>query len=837
MNKYNILAIGILLLFIQVPIQAQAPAKWTSADIHQKIKKLNVLGSVLYVAAHPDDENTRFISFMANEKKAETAYLSLTRGDGGQNLIGTEIRDLLGVLRTQELMSARKIDGGNQFFTRANDFGYSKHPDETFDIWNKEEVFSDVIMTIRKFQPDIIVNRFNHRTPGTTHGHHTGSAMLGLEAFNKSGDKNIYPEQLSLYPAYKAERIFFNTSWWFYGSKEKFEKADKTNLFTEDIGVFYPLKGKSNSEIATESRSEHRCQGMGRSTYRGGETEHLELLDGSRPELKNDIFSGINTTWTRLKGGEKIGKIITGVDKNFDHSAPYKSTDQLILAYTAIQKLEEGIWKDRKLKEIKDIIVACSGLYLDVNSSNRTLAPGDQATLNLEAINRSPINWTLNGISSSTTGVDTSFVGKLFYNNNISFEKGFSIPEDSDYSAAYWLREKGTLGMYKVKDKSLIGLPQSPDPIEVTFHLSVNGSDLSITRPLVYKTSDPVKGEVYDPFEILPPVFSESKEETVIFKPGQKRTVRVEVTAGKKNLKGTLIPCFDKAWNITPAKIDFELASKDEKAYFDIEVTAPIQQSVSKISYIVEVDGKSYTDKLVKIEYGHIPTQLVLQGNEINAICIDIKSVGNRVAYIMGAGDKVPEALNAIGYQVDIIEEESIRAEVLEKYQAVIVGIRAYNVMDNMKFHHKILMEYVNNGGTVVSQYNTRHRLNADNVGPYPIKLSRKRVTDEYAPVKILAKDHPIMNYPNKITEKDFEGWVQERGLYFPEEWDEAYTALISSSDKGEDPLTGGLLVAEYGEGHFVYTGYSFFRELPAGVPGAYRLFANLISYGQENQP
>ena len=816
---------------------AQAPTKWTSSEIQHHIEKLGFLGSVLYVAAHPDDENTRLISYMANEKKAETAYLSLTRGDGGQNLIGTEIQELLGVLRTQELLAARRIDGGKQFFSRANDFGYSKHPDETFDIWNKEEVLSDVVMTIRKFQPDIIINRFDHRSPGTTHGHHTGSAMLGVEAFSKSGDSKAYPEQLATYPTHQASRIFFNTSWWFYGSREKFAKADKTNLFTADIGVYYPLKGKSNSEIAAESRSQHKCQGFGSTGRRGESIEYMEWLDGSRPTAKDDVFAGIDTSWDRVDKSGKIKNMVQELTRDFNPSKPYLSTAQLLEIQTAIKALESSVWKDRKLAEVNTLLTACSGLYLDVYTNQMSLAPGQKTAVEIEAINRSPEKWMLKAITSDPAGITINVNKALDNNIGQSFEEEYMIPTSSKYSAAYWLRKEGTLGMYKVEDKSLIGLPETPDPVVFTFELTNGTNSVIITRPLVYKKGDPVKGEVYEPFDILAPAYAEVKNETVIFRPGQTQTMRVEVMAGKDNVKGTLIPCYDDKWKVTPEKIPFELDSKNEKLYVDLEVTAPNVQDPSKMVFMLEVDGESYTDKLVKIAYDHIPTQQVLQSNEINAICIDIKSVGNRVAYIMGASDKVPEALRAIGYIVDEIKEEDIRAEVLHQYPAVIVGIRAYNVLDNMKFHHKVLMEYVENGGTVVTQYNTSRRLKAEQLGPYPFKLSRKRVTDEYAAVKILDPDHPILNYPNKITEKDFENWVQERGLYFPDEWDSNYTPLLSSADVGEDGLQGGLLVADYGKGKFVYTGYSFFRELPAGVPGAYRLFANLISYGQQNRP
>jgi len=336
-----------------ISTNAQAPVQPTSADLYEQIQKMQVLGSVLYVAAHPDDENTRMISYLANEKKVNTAYLSLTRGDGGQNLIGPEIRDLLGVIRTQELLKARSVDGGQQFFSRANDFGYSKNPEETLKIWDEEEVMADVVWAIRKFQPDVIINRFDHSGNRRTHGHHTSSAVLSHKAFDLVGNKEVYPEQLEHVNTWQPKRLFFNTSWWFFGSREKFAKADKSDMLSVDVGVYYPMKGKSNNEIAAESRSMHKCQGFGSTGKRGSEQEYLKLLKGEMPKDKSSIFEGINTTWTRVKGGESIGQVIGNVDAEFKHENPAASIPQLMAAYQMIQGLPDGYWKSVKLKDIK----------------------------------------------------------------------------------------------------------------------------------------------------------------------------------------------------------------------------------------------------------------------------------------------------------------------------------------------------------------------------------------------------------------------------------------------------------------------------------------------------
>ncbi|MFT5848917.1 PIG-L family deacetylase, partial [Psychroserpens sp.] len=379
-------------------ITAQQPKKPTSSEIHESIKKLNFLGSVLYVAAHPDDENTRLISYMSNDVKARTAYLSLTRGDGGQNLVGPEIRELLGVIRTQELLAARGTDGGEQLFTRANDFGYSKHPDETLAIWNKKEVLSDVVLAIRQFQPDVIINRFNHRTPGTTHGHHTSSAMLSVEAFDLVGDKNAYPKQLSRTNIWQPQRLFFNTSWWFYGSRENFEKADKSNLLAVDTGVYFPSSGLSNPEIAALSRSQHKSQGFGSTGSRGSQIEYIEIIKGDLPTDKTNIFEGIDTSWNRVEGGKAIGDILYAVEKNYDFKNPSASIPELMRAYLAIQNLENTHWKNIKTNEVKNIIAACAGLYLEVTANSNHATAGAVIDLNLEVINRSNSKIVLSSI-------------------------------------------------------------------------------------------------------------------------------------------------------------------------------------------------------------------------------------------------------------------------------------------------------------------------------------------------------------------------------------------------------------------------------------------------------
>ena len=825
----------IILLFLLITYQfsnAQNPEKLNSSEIFESIQKLNFLGSVLYFAAHPDDENTRLISYFSNKVHARTAYLSLTRGDGGQNLIGPEIRELLGVIRTEELLAARKIDGGEQFFSRANDFGYSKTPKETLAIWNEDEIRRDVIKTIRKFQPDIIINRFDHRTPGSTHGHHTTSAMLSVEAFDKAANKDVYPEQLENFSTWQPKRLFFNTSWWFYGSQEKFEAADKSNFLNYDIGTYYPTRGMSNSEIASLSRSEHKSQGFGNTTERGKSTEYIELIKGDFPE-NGDIFAGINTTWSRVKGGKKIGKILAEVEENYNFENPSESLPQLMEAYQLIQQLENKHWRVIKTEEIIHIITACAGLYLEANTSSEFATKNSAIKINLEATNRSSAKIQLEKISFSNLNEEVQINSTL--TNNEPFYKSISakIPSSINYTNPYWLNAPSSLGMYAVENESLIGLPETPAPIQAEFVLKIDRENISFTRDLVYKTNDPVDGEVFEPLAIVPEVSVALENSTLIFKDNQPKQVNVKVTAYKNDLNGKLSLDLPKNWQVSPQSTEVNLAQKGASQTFTFTLTPPENDNEAFIKPVFQDGEELFSKEVNVISYDHIPQQTVMLPAKTKVIKLNIQKKGNKIAYIQGAGDVVPESLQAIGYDVELLKPSEITTAKLQDFDAVVIGIRAYNTQDELTFKQETLFNYVKNGGTMVVQYNKHRGLITENIAPYPLRLSYDRVTDEFSKVNFLAKDHPVLNTPNKITKKDFEGWVQERGLYFPDEWSEEFTPILGMKDEGEEELKGSLLVANYGKGHYVYTGLSFFREFPAGVSGAYKLFANLLSLGK----
>lgn len=806
---------SIFIFVFSITMCAQAPQKLSSVEIYDQVQKLNFLGKVLYVAAHPDDENTKLITYFSNYYHAQTAYLSLTRGDGGQNLIGTELREKLGAIRTQELLAARRIDGGEQFFTRANDFGFSKEPNETFSIWNKNEVMEDVIQVIETFRPDIIVNRFSHNTPGTTHGHHTASAMLSLEAYDLV--------------KYKPKRIFFNTSWWFYGSQEAFDAADKSNLLAINSNVFYPLKGKSNNEIAALSRSQHKCQGFGTLGSRGDEIEYLELLKGDLPSNTN-LFEGIDTSWNRVKGGNEIGKILYEIEKNFNFGNPSVHIPNLIKAYDLIQNLEDSHWKEIKSKQIIKIIEACSGLFMEAVADTETTTKDSNFNINIEVINRSQSNAKLISVKALQLPLETKNA-VLKNNEKTSFQfKNVIIGENVDYSNLFWLKEKQTEGMYRVSDKSIRILPEVSSNFPVVFTIEIEGKPIEFVKNICYKFNNPDDGETYVPFTVLPSVTSSIEPKVVIFNATQPKEITVVVKTHKANISGKLSLDIPADWKVSPNEISFEIAAKNEDKKFTFTLYPTKKEITTKIKAKVEINNQTIDKELITIQYPHIPKQTILVPSESKIVKLNIETKGKNIGYIIGAGDEVNKNIENLGFTVTNINVNEITDDNLKRFDAIILGIRAFNVIDELKYKNKTLFNYVANGGNLIVQYNTTNNLVTKEIAPYNLELSRDRVTDENAKVTFLQPDHKVLNQPNKITSKDFEGWVQEQGLYYPNKWSSEFIPILASNDEGESSKTGGLVIAKYGKGNYIYTGLSFFRELPEGVSGAYRLLANLIA-------
>jgi len=832
MRPYRIVLLVFTSLIAMANLWAQSPKVSSAIDIYKGVQKLNTLASVLYIAAHPDDENTRLISYLSNHLDAQVGYLSITRGDGGQNLIGPELRDLLGVIRTQELLAARRIDGGEQFFTRANDFGYSKHPDEAFAIWSKEAVIKDAVWVIRNFKPDVIINRFDHRTPGSTHGHHTGSAIASVEAFTLAADPNFAPEQLARTQTWSPYRQFFNTSWWFYGSEENFEKADKSKLVSFDIGSFDPKTGLSNNEIAAQASSQHLSQGFGRMSQRGSSTEYVELINGPL-QGNNDLFDGIDTSWNRVSGGKNIGKILSEVENNFNFQNPAVHLKQLLEAYQLILNLEDSHWRNIKTKEISKLIQACAGLYVDFKTTSPNASAGSEISVGLEIIARNTSDIVIE--EASVNGILLYKVQKqhLKENEDVSFDNTLFIPEDTTYSVPYWLTKTGTLGLYRVDDQALIGLPQTPRSLVGQVNLSVLGMPFQLQSDLTYHHALPDVGEIYQPFEIVPKVDVTLDSKSFLFADSNPQNLKLKITAHADNCSGEAGIRVPEGWIISPTISSFIIKNKGESLTLDYVLHPPSSSSEANLTAFANIDDQSFEHELLQINYTHIPVQTILRPSEAKAVRLDINTVPLKIAFIAGAGDVTVESLARVGLQSDVIQAADISPELLSNYNVVITGIRAYNTVDDLKFKQNDLLDFVKQGGTMLVQYNVNRGIVVDQLAPVPIELSRDRVTDEFSPVEILDPTSPLMSFPNQLSSKDFDGWVQERGLYFPSSWDSAFKALLRMNDPNEPPTDGSVLVTDYGKGHYIYTGLSFFRQFPESVPGAYRFFVNLISIGK----
>ena len=621
-------------------------------------------------------------------------------------------------------------------------------------------------------------------------------------------------------------------------------------VYTEDVIKLldnWPRKlGESVSEIAARSRSQHKSQGFGSAGRRGENIEQLELLEGDDNDREGDPFAGIDLSWGRVPGGAMIEDRVNQILRNYDYGDPAASVPALLELHAAIRSLDDpgaAYWREKKGGEVKEIIGHALGLYIGARADEAFVTPGDSLTVDLEVANRSGMDVELFDVYFDVPGarIDVAETDQTLVAPGVSSQEfSIQIPEGTATSGPYWLQQAASLGMYRVDEQQLIGRGESEDPVSAVIGLRVGNTLLSFRRPVRQSYTDPVRGEQQQPLEILPPVFAELSESSYLFTTSAATEVQVKVTAGRAGLSGTVEVCTPEGWAVRPERTDFTLERKGEERYFSFQLTPPEGQAQGMIVPLVRLDGneEGYTRKLVRIAHDHIPTQLADLDASAPVAKLDLRTAGEHIGYLPGAGDAIPQALTNIGYRVTTLDDAAITTGDLNRFDAIVVGIRAYNTLDRMPVYHPLLLEYVKEGGTLVVQYNTNRRLKVDQaeLGPYPLKLSRDRVTVEEAPVRILAADHPVLNYPNKITEADFEGWVQERGLYFPNEWDEAYTPILSSNDPGEPARDGGLLVAEYGEGHFVYTGYSFFRELPAGVPGAYRLFANLIGLGNSSR-
>ncbi len=813
-------------------------------EIKLALDKLNVLGSVLMIAAHPDDENTAVLAYWARGRKLETAYLSCTRGEGGQNLIGSEQGDLLGVIRTQELLAARRIDGAQQFFTRAIDFGFTKTPAETFEKWGREAILSDIVWVIRRYQPDAIVLRFSG-TPRDGHGQHQASAILGKEAYTAAADPARFPEQLQSVSAWQAKRLMWN-SFNFTPEQEK-EAAGVKGRIQVDAGVYDPILGKSYAEIAGISRSQHRSQAMGSPEKKGPSVNYFTPVGGAA--AKDDLFDGVDITWNRVPGGAKIAPILAKADTEFSPEHPEKTVPLLLQARPLIAELaaQKNAWGVRKLVELDEAIALCSGLWVDAEADRFAATPGGKVKVTLTAINRShaPVSDVSVKLTAASLEQNERLDGKLADNQPVTKAVEVLMPATSSYSQPFWLVKPHTANRYDIEDKQLIGRADALPVMTASFEVKAGDQKLLLVRPVRFRYVDRVQGELVRPLTVVPEVAIDLPEPVLVFTTAKTRKVPVILHANAASQQGNLHIEADQGWTVEPATIPFQLKADGEEQQTSFTLTpthfGPETGSPAHFRVYATVADKRIEAGLQVIAYEHIPAQTVFHPSDGMLRTAPLTVLSKKIGYIMGAGDEVPESLRQMGCEVVLLDESDLTGSDLSRFDAIVTGVRAYNLRADLRANQQRLLDYMQNGGTYIVQYNVaedrRFVPNApnvlDHVGPFPLTVSRDRVTVEEAPVEFLSMKGPILRSPNTITAKDFEGWIQERGLYFASKWDERYETVIATNDPGEKAMAGGMLYAKYGKGAYIFSSYAWFRQLPAGVPGAYRIFANMLSAGK----
>ena len=800
------------------------------SPILDDLRRFRVFATVLHVGAHPDDENTQLVAYLARGRAYRAAYLSVTRGDGGQNLLSGDLGERLGVARTQELLAARRIDGGQQFFTRALDYGFSKDVNEALSTWDHQQVLRDVVRVIRQFRPDVIVTVFSTQ-PGGTHGHHTASAVLATEAFKLAGDSTAFPDQLKTLKPWQPKRIF-------QGGRGGGQATVRV-----DIGGIDSATGESFASIAGRSRAMHKTQGFGQGGGGGGgrgggggpNLQGFILLDGA--PASNDIMDGIDTTWNRIPaGGADVAAMANDVMARFNPQDPSASVAALFAIRAKVATLQSDPVIEDKKRLLDRIIAECLDLTVETTIAQPELVPGEKMTLHerVTVTSRTAVSWT--GMRYPAVNATRQFAQPFHPAPTATFDAQDSIRANTPLTQPYWLREEGTAGMFRVDDASLIGRPESPPAFPVDYVFDVGGQPLVVPSEPVQASTASLPIEQQRTLAVISPAPMRFTSGVGLFAPGSTHPVSVELTASRAGVGGTLQLDAPASWKVSPVTQTFRLAGVGSHATVTFNVTAPAQDARAAITAHATIGGARYSTERVEINYAHIPFQLLQPRAKLNATALTVATRGKAAGYVPGAGDDIPEALTQLGYSVTTLSAANATPERLKGLDVVVIGIRAFNVRTDLDTLMPALFRYVEQGGTVVEQYNQNGNLKSRNFAPYPLQFTSasERITEENSPVTFLAPDHPALTAPNRITSADFDGWVQERGTYFPSQWDEHFTPILSMKDSSDPkPYTNSLLVAKYGSGYFVETGIVFFRELPAGVPGAFRLFANLLALGK----
>jgi LmbE family N-acetylglucosaminyl deacetylase len=884
--------------FILAPARAQRFLAG-EVEVRQALERLLTLGNVMMIGAHPDDDREVVLAYLARGRHVRTSYLSLTRGEGGQNLIGPEQGDELGIVRTQELLSSRRIDGAEQYFTRAIDFGFSKTAEETLTKWPRDKVLGDIVWNIRRFRPDVIILCFTG-TPRDGHGHHQVSAILGKEAFTAAADSSKFPEQLAYVQAWQTKRLMQNP----IGVQQADQKGDQKDKAEEqrleiDPGDYSPELGYSYGEIGGMSRSTNRSQGQGSAERKG--TQKSALITVAGDKATKDLFDGIDITWNRIPGGAPVGNILKRALDSFVPAHPEALLPALAQARPMLAALAQST-KDPlavdKLKELDETIALASGVWLEAQSNNSTVSPGGTLRVSITALVRSAAQVTLTGVKLSGTedAPALNLAPAVLVNNQPSqYTLNVKFPDNQPYSQPYWLDMPKDGNLYSVRDPRNIGNAENAPVLEAHFNVKIAGVELELVRPVQNRYVDQVYGELVRPLAVVPPVAVDLTEHSLVFADNKPRKIEVPVHSNVGKPAGDVRLEVPAGWKVEPASRHFELAGAGEQTTLAFDLTPPAAPAGGRFRAVAQVGNVRVATGTEVIQYPHIPIQTMFPAAEGSLVRADIRNLSKNVGYVMGAGDEVPPAMRQIGCNVTLLAAEDLTRGDLSRFDAIVTGVRAWNTRADLRANYQRLFDYASNGGTVVVQYaraeaagpagggggrgaanspanpqpatpappatgrggGGRGRAGApaapagaappptptgpidamafdpgplEHIGPYAIHISNDRVTVEEAPVSFPNPKLALLHTPNEITSADFDGWVQERGLNFADRWDARYQSVLESHDPGDDPKPGGMLYVKYGKGAYVFSAYDWFRELPAGVPGSYRVFANMLS-------
>jgi LmbE family N-acetylglucosaminyl deacetylase len=816
-SRATSLAFALLLPFTARVSAQPAPA----GEIEQGLRKLNEMGTVLMIGAHPDDERTNVLAYFARGRHMRAAYLASTRGEGGQNIIGPEQGAALGLIRTQELLDARRVDGAEQFFTRAIDFGFTKTAAETMQKWGHDRILADMVWVIRRYRPDIIVP-CHSGTPSDGHGQHQATGILAREAFEAAGDPTKFPEQLRYVEVWRPAKLIGAG-----GGRGGAGQGAQINTSGYD-----PLSGYSFDQLASMSRGMHRSQGFGAMGIGGGAGRGGVGPAAAEPGGP-DVFDGIDHTWNRLPGGAAVGALVAQAIREFDVEHPEKVIPTLAKARPLIAAIADPLAKV-KLAEIDELIAKCAAVWADAQARQGEVTPGSRIPVSLSVLARLPVPVTVQSIRAEGLW-NQALTVPAARPNGVSGDVELEVPAAQPASQPYWLAKPPTGDTYTVDDQTLIGLADSPME-RIRIQLTVGGVGIELTRPVTYRYNDRLDGEKARPLTVTPvvsvnlPLAPDLSPNVALFPTAAPRQLQAVVKANTANAEGTLRLNLPAGWKAEPASQAFRLSALGDQQELAFQVTPPAGEANGTLRAIATVGGRDIETGMAAIAYVHIPTQTVFPPSDAKLVRSDIAVTARRIGYVMGAGDEVPDALRQLGVEVTMLGEDDLRRGDLSHFDAIVAGVRAYNVRADLRAYQQRLLDYVNNGGTYVVQYMSA---GAQNVGPYPITIAGGngyRVTVEEAPVVFTHPESPLLQKPNKIGPRDFEGWVQERALLIPTQWDPHYETVFSCGDPGEKALEGGELWTRYGKGVYIFSSYVWFRQLPAGVPGAFRLFANMLS-------